>query len=236
MRPPSRFLIVLCTYNERENLQALVSEIRRYAPSADILVIDDNSPDGTGELAEKIARKMAGVFVIHRQGKLGLGSAVILGLRFARNEGYDFALTMDADFSHHPRHLPTFIKLAPEYDVVIGSRYIPGGGSLNWPLWRRLISRTINLFCRVVLQIRVHDASGGFRCYRLGSVARINLDRISSKGYTFQEEMLLRLHRAGLRFAELPIIFENRTRGKSKADLREIMKGALLLLRLGLKL
>lgn len=212
-----------------------MSEIRRWAPSADILVIDDNSPDGTGQLAEEIARKMAGIFVIHRKGKLGLGSAIVLGLKFARKGGYDFALTMDADFSHHPRYLPAFLQLASEYDVVIGSRYIPGGGSLHWPLWRRLISRTINLFCRVVLQMRAHDASGGFRCYRLRSLARINLDRVSSKGYTFQEEMLLRLNRAGLRFAEVPIIFENRARGKSKADLREIIKGAFLLLRLGFR-
>ena len=235
MKPPSRFLIVLCTYNERENLSSLLSEIRRRAPSADILVIDDNSPDGTGDFAEEIARKTPGIFVIHRKGKLGLGTAVIRGLKFAGKRAYDFALTMDADFSHHPKYLPAFFKLAPEYDVVIGSRYIPGGGSLNWPLWRRFISKMINLFCRTVLQIKVHDASGGFRCYRLGSLAGIALERISSKGYTFQEEMLLRLHRAGLKFAEVPIVFENRSRGKSKADLREIIKGALFLISLGFR-
>ena len=234
MKPLRRFLIVLCTYNERENLTSLVSEIRRFAPSVHILVIDDNSPDGTGELAEEIARKTPGIFVIHRAAKLGLGTGIIRGLEFARERGYDFALTMDADFSHHPKYLPAFLKLAPQYDVVIGSRYISGGGSLNWPLWRRLISRTVNFFCRIVLQMRVHDASGGFRCYRLAGLTRINLDRVFSKGYTFQEEMLLWLHRAGLKFAEVPIVFENRARGQSKADLPEIIKGAFHLLRLGL--
>jgi dolichol-phosphate mannosyltransferase len=260
MNPPSRFLIVLCTYNERENLPSLLSEIRRFAPSAhtgvpdgwparaaDILIIDDNSPDGTGELAEEIARRMPGVFVIHREGKLGLGSGLIRGLGFAAERGYDFALTMDADFSHHPKYLPAILQLAPQCDVVIGSRYIPGGGSLNWPLWRRLISRTVNFFCRIILRIPVHDASGGFRCYRLAGLARIDLDRVFSKGYTFQEEMLLRLHRAshpedaqhpkgaGLKFAEVPIVFENRARGKSKANLPEIIKGAFHLIRLSVR-
>ncbi len=218
-----RTLLIVATYNERENLPQLVEDVLRLdIDGLDILVVDDNSPDGTGELADELAETHPEVRVLHREGKLGLGTAYIAGMEKARSEGYDVVATMDADFSHNPKYLPALVKGMDEHDVVIGSRYVPGGGTRNWGVVRRLMSWGANAFVRLGLGLKPRDCSGGFRCYRLALIGRLDLDQVIAKGYAFQEEMLYRCQLLGARIGEVPIIFEDRRRGESKMSLGEI--------------
>jgi dolichol-phosphate mannosyltransferase len=228
-----RVLIATATYNERENLEPLVREIRATVPHADVLVLDDNSPDGTGQLADEIARRDAKVHVIHRAGKLGLGTALIAIMRFAMDRNYDLVVTMDADYSHHPRYLPAILSGMDKSDVMIGSRYVPGGGVENWPWSRRMMSKSTGRLVRFLLGMPVRDTSGNFRCYRLSLLRRANLDNLISTGYSFQQEMLHRCFLAGARLNETPIIFADRKVGKSKANLKEIVRSLSTLMRLG---
>jgi dolichol-phosphate mannosyltransferase len=227
-------LAALATYNERDNLGPLVREIRGVLPAAHVLVTDDNSPDGTGKLADELAVTDPYVHVQHRTGKLGLGTAILAGMRYAIEHGYDHVISMDADYSHHPRYLPALVAGMQRNDVMIGSRYVPGGGTVNWPVSRRLMSGGVNAVSRILMRLPARDTSGGFRCYRVATLRKTQLDNLLSTGYSFQEEMLYRCRRAGARIGETPIIFEDRRAGTSKADLREAVRSISVILRVGL--
>jgi dolichol-phosphate mannosyltransferase len=229
-----RVLVSVATYNERDNLPSLIREIHATLPSIDVLVVDDNSPDGTGKLADELAATDSRVHVLHRPGKMGLGTAILAGANYAVEHEYDLFITMDADFSHHPRYLPALVAGMDRHDVMIGSRYISGGGSENWPWSRRFISRSLNLFVRLVLGLPARDSSGGFRCYRVAKLRDSGLDNLLSHGYSFQEEMLYRCCRAGCRVGETAIIFANRRAGASKVDPKEAFRSMIVLLRLGM--
>ena len=231
--PGTRLLVNLATYNERDNLAELIAAIHTAEPRADVLVIDDNSPDGTGALADELARRDPRVRVLHRPGKQGLGTAILASMRYAIDHGYDLLLNLDADFSHPPRYLPARLAGMRDHDVMIGSRYVLGGGSRGWPLTRRLISRTVNLFVRLFLRLPVRDASGGFRCYRVSTLRAADLGRVRSRGYSFQQEVLFRCHQAGCRLGEFPIVFENRKAGASKVNWRESVRSLSMLVWLG---
>lgn len=232
--PPRRLLITVCTYNERENLPLLIPEIFAHLPDAEILIIDDNSPDGTGQLAEEFAAGNSRVHVLHRTGKLGLGTAILAGFRYAMEQNYEFVLNMDADFSHHPRYLPGLLELMDRCDVAIGSRYVPGGCAVGWPFTRRMMSRGINLYARLLLGLRTRDNSGAYRCYRVSKLRELDLHLIRARGYAFQEEILYRCVRVGCRLEETPILFEDRLRGQSKINYREVVTALWVIFVLGL--
>lgn len=229
-----RILVSLATYNERDNLPTLLDEIHSMVPEADVLVIDDNSPDGTGKLADTLAANDRRIHVLHRPGKLGLGTAILAGVRYALDEHYDFLINMDADFSHHPRYLPAILAGMKKEDVMIGSRYVPGGGALDWPWSRRLLSWGVNTVVRLLLRIPAHDTSGAYRCYRVAKLREANLDNLLSRGYSFQQEFLYRCRKAGCRIGETPIIFENRRAGKSKVDPQEAIRSITVIFRIGI--
>lgn len=224
-------MIIIPTYNELENLRPLVGEILKYAPETHILIVDDNSPDGTGALADVMQSEHAQVHVLHRPGKLGLGTAYIAGFKYALAHGFDAAFEMDADFSHDPRYLPDFLKAIKHADVVIGSRYIPGGGTPNWSMIRRLISGGGNIFARFMLGLPVHDCTAGFRLYRREALASLDLDTIQSQGYAFQIEMAYRLMQQGYKIEETPITFMDRRVGKSKMSRKIVIEGFTYVLR-----
>ena len=231
-------LVTVATYNEIENLPRLVEEILRFAPQVDILVIDDNSPDGTGQWCDRQQAANPRLVCLHRPGKLGLGTATIAGMKYAIEHGYRFVLNMDADFSHQPKYLPALLAGmdpadGPAVDVMIGSRYIPGGGVEGWPLRRRLMSRAVNLYARWLLGLRSKDCSGAFRCYRTEVLARLDFDAIRSRGYSFQEEILWRLKRLDARFGEAPIVFVERQHGISKIDAGEALAALRIIFALG---
>ena len=209
-------LIIIPTYNEKENLPSLMKEIFSYAPQTDILIVDDNSPDGTGKLADELHEQDPRIHVLHRSGKLGLGTAYIAGFKYAIAHGYDAAFEMDADFSHDPRHLPAFLKAIENADLVIGSRYIKGGSTPNWSLFRRFISSNANIFVRFVLGVSIHDCTAGYRCYRREVLENIGLDTVQTQGYGFQVELTYRVIQHGYKIVETPIAFTDRREGKSK--------------------
>jgi dolichol-phosphate mannosyltransferase len=224
-------LIIIPTYNERENLPLLLKEIFRYAPETDVLIVDDNSPDGTGKFAEEIHQQNSRVHVLHRPGKLGLGTAYIAGFKHAIQHGYDAAFEMDADFSHDPRYLPDFLKAIEYADLVIGSRYVPGGSMPNWSFTRRLISGSGNIFARFVLGIPVHDCTGGFRCYRRHVLQNLELDNVQSRGYAFQVELTYRVLKQRFKIVETPITFMDRRLGKSKMSRKIVIEAFTYVLR-----
>jgi dolichol-phosphate mannosyltransferase len=206
--------VCLPTYNERENVEAMVRAL--VAQGVRVLVIDDNSPDGTGEIADRLAAELPGVGVLHRAAKEGLGPAYIAGFRRALADGADFVLEMDCDFSHSPDDVPRLLAAATDADVVIGSRYVDGGSIGNWGLVRRIVSAGGSLYARLLLGSNVRDLTGGFKCYRRRVLETIDLDAIASKGYAFQIETTYRAHRAGFRVVEIPIHFVDREEGGSK--------------------
>lgn len=227
-------LVTLCTYNERENLDLLIPEIHRYAPDADILVIDDNSPDGTGQLADQRAERDPRIHVLHRAGKLGLGTATIAGFRYGIENAYDELINMDADFSHQPQDIPALREAMQRADVAIGSRYVPGGGVEGWGLKRHFMSRGINWYARTLLGLASRDNSGSFRCYRVSKLAEIDFDRFRAKGYAVQEEILYRCRRVGCRFEEVPIVFADRRYGASKINWQVAASALWDIMQLGL--
>ena len=233
-RPP-RILISLATYNERDNLAPLIHEIQSYLPGAHIFVIDDNSPDGTGNLADELAASDHRIRVLHRPGKLGLGTALMAAMTYAEENGYDYLQNMDADCSHPPRFLPGIIAGMDTHDVMIGSRYVPGGGTENWPFARRVMSRSVNRLVRVLFGMPVRDASGAFRCYRVSKLQDVRLDKMRSRGYSFQQEVLFRCHKAGCRLGEFPIIFENRRYGSSKVNAKEAARSLAMIFYIGMR-
>ncbi|HEV8059697.1 MAG TPA: polyprenol monophosphomannose synthase [Gemmataceae bacterium] len=230
-----RILVSVATYNERDNLAPLVHEIRLYAPECHILITDDNSPDGTGQVADELAAADPTIHVCHRPGKLGLGTAILSAARYAIDGNFDWFVNMDADLSHHPRYLPALFAGMADHDVMIGSRYVPGGGSVNWPLSRRLMSQGVNLLTRLLMGLPARDTSGGFRCYAVAKLRVTNLNGLLSHGYSFQQEMLYRCRRAGCRIGETPILFEDRRAGKSKASLFEAVRSVWVILRVGFR-
>ena len=230
-----RLLVSIATYNEAGNLAQLITDIHNVVPHAHVLVIDDNSPDGTGTIAAGIAATDPRLHVIHRPGKLGLGTATLAAMNYAMENGYDLLQNMDADFSHPPRYLPGILAGMSKYDVMIGSRYVSGGATENWPLARRLMSQSVNLMVRVLFRMPVKDASGAFRCYRVSKLRDAQLERVKSRGYSFQQEVLFRCHKAGCKLGEYPILFENRRTGTSKVNRQEAVRSLSMILYLGLR-
>ena len=226
-----KILIAVATYNERENLPPLSEAILSAVPRADLLVIDDNSPDGTGRWAEQYAKSDPRLKVLVRSGKLGLGSAVLEAMDHAIAGRYDFLVNLDADFSHPPEKIPDLLREAERSgaDVVIGSRYIAGGKIVGWPCRRRWMSRWMNRYTRLVLGLKTRDNSGAFRCYRVGTLRELRRGTILSKGYSFFEEVLFRIRRLGGTFREIPITFTERAHGQSKINGKEALTALLLL-------
>lgn len=219
-----RILIILPTYNEAVNIMLLMPELMKLPAWVEVCVVDDNSPDNTGVLADEWAAKTTRVYVIHRVGKQGLGTAYVAGFRYALAQEYDAALTMDADFSHHPKYIMTMIAALEQADLVIGSRYVAGGAVL-YPWHRRMLSRISNMVARWVLGLKVHDCTAGFRLYRASALSQVRLDDIRSNGYSFLVEMLTQVQAAGARVVEVPIVFEDRQYGVTKISTREIFRG-----------
>ncbi|MGI9591508.1 MAG: polyprenol monophosphomannose synthase [Myxococcota bacterium] len=221
-----RALVILPSYNEAENVLELSREILATDPGLEILVVDDNSPDGTGDLVEGASKDEPRIHLLRRPGKLGLGTAYLAGFRYGLDRNYDRILTMDCDGSHHPRHLPAVLEAAGSHDMVIGSRYVPGGGVVNWPWHRRALSSFANFYTRLLLRVPTHDNTAGFRCYSRAVLETVDPFQIRSSGYSFLYEMVFRVHRAGFRIAEVPIVFEERRGGVSKIDSSEIYLAA----------
>ncbi len=229
-----RLLVSLATYNEADNLRPLVESILEHAPTASILVIDDNSPDGTGRLADELKATHPGIDVIHRPGKLGLGTAVLEAMSYAIRNSYDYVLNMDADFSHPPRFIPALVAGMRDHDVMIGSRYIPGGGvEGQFNLKRKFMSTGINLYARFFLGLKTKDNSGSFRCYRVSKLAEIDFRNVRSRGYSFMEEILFWCREVGCRFGETPILFENRRAGVTKINKAEAVMALKIIAQLG---
>ena len=229
--------IVLPTYNERENLPRALNRIREVADGRGIqlhtLIVDDNSPDGTGRLADQLAEEHPDVSVLHRSEKEGLGKAYIAGFRHAMENGADLLFEMDADLSHDAAYLPDFLRLIEQgADVVLGSRYVKGGGVENWPLSRKVISRGGALYSRIILGLPYHDLTGGYKCFRRQVLETLDLDAIGASGYGFQIEMTYRAHRAGFAIKELPIIFVDRQVGTSKMSKGILLEAMLMVWRL----
>lgn len=219
----SALLVVVATYNEIDNLPRLVHQITEILPSADILVIDDASPDGTGNWCEQAASKYPRMSVLHRDAKLGLGSAAITGFSFAAKKNYNLVATMDADLSHDPKSLAEMIAIADDptnanVGVIIGSRYIEGGGTEGWPLSRRMASKAVNLFARIALRLKTRDNSGAFRVYRSTALHQLDMSKLKSSDFAYLEEILWRLSRKGITMKEYPILFRNRELGRSKTN------------------
>jgi glycosyltransferase involved in cell wall biosynthesis len=223
---PGRVLVVTPTYNERENLSALTGRLRRAVPAADLLVVDDASPDGTGDLADELAAGDPHIHVLHRAAKTGLGPAYLAGFRWGLDRGYDVVVEMDADCSHAPEQLPDLLAALRNADLVLGSRWVPGGSVVDWPARRRLLSRGGNAYARLLLGVPVRDATGGYRAYRREVLEAITLDDVASQGYCFQVDLVWRAWRSGFRVVEVPIRFTERVAGVSKMN-RAIVAEAL---------
>jgi dolichol-phosphate mannosyltransferase len=228
-------LVCIPTYNERENLEPIVRAVLAADPRVDILVVDDNSPDGTGQLADAIAAAEPRVRVLHREKKQGLGRAYLHAFRWALAEPYAYIVEMDADFSHDPRYLPTLLDTAMAgADLVLGSRYVKGGGTVNWGLGRKVISRGGSLYARSILGVRVRDLTGGFKCFNRRVLETLDLDAVQSSGYGFQIELTYRTLRQGFRVQEVPIIFEDRRVGHSKMSRRIFLEALTMVWKLRL--
>ena len=232
-------LVAVCTYNERENLPELVQRVRAVLPAADVLVVDDDSPDGTGSWAEQAARQDARLRVIVRKNERGLGTALLRAVRASIEGDYRYLLNLDGDLSHDPADLPRLLGLAqqsqPPADVVVGSRYVPGGSIHGWPVRRRVMSHLVNRFATGVLRLPVRDCSGSLRCYRVERLRRLDLDELHCRGYAMLEEILLRLHRSGARLTEVPITFTERRLGNSKLTWGEAARSAAQMVRLAVR-
>ena len=227
--------VVLPTYNESENIARLLTQLRNVLPDARLFVVDDNSPDGTGDIAERCAREMGGIEVLHRPGKQGLGSAYRQGFTHVIAQGVDVVVSMDVDFSHDPLAIPAMLaEIESGSDAVIGSRYVSGGGTKNWPLHRRLLSRWGNLYTGAVLGVKVRDCTSGFRAYRSSALAAIAPETTKAEGYAFLSELVVRLSRRGLKISEVPILFIDRENGTSKMSGRIIIESMLLVTRWGI--
>jgi dolichol-phosphate mannosyltransferase len=226
--------VIVPTYNEKENIEQLIEQLLDLPVDVQVIVVDDNSPDGTGEIADRMAAEHPGqIDVLHREGKLGLGTAYIAGCEHAIKLQSDLVITMDADFSHPPENIPSMIdKIRDGYDLVIGSRYVPGGKAVECTLPRKMLSWGANAFARIALGLTAHDTTAGFRCYRRDVLESIDLNQIFSNGYSFLIEMLYKVQRQGWQVGEVPIVFHNRRQGVSKISRNEVMKAMYTVLRL----
>ena len=221
----SQVLIITATYNEAENIKHLINEIHKIGPNFNILVVDDNSPDGTGEIVAKLSKSNNTVHLLSRKGKLGYGSAFIEGFSWGlANKNFNYFISMDADFSHQPQHIKQMLEQLNSADVIIGSRYIPEGGTRNWGIHRKILSLGANIYSRLILNVSVNDCTSGFRCYKRHVLENIDLSKITSNGYSFLEEILYYCKLQNIVFKEIPIIFKNRKYGKSKINKNEIIK------------
>jgi dolichol-phosphate mannosyltransferase len=231
-----RTLVIIPTYNESENIERLVHEVFTNLPHTEILIIDDNSPDGTGRIADTLAGLKSAVHVIHRPKKMGMGNAYNHGFRYAVEHGYDVVFEMDADFSHKPSDLPRLLDGLQHNGLVIGSRYVDGGGTVNWGISRKLISRFGNFYARVILGMRVRDITAGFRCYNVEALKKVDLDQVKADGYGFQVEMAYRIKQAGYSIKEVPITFEDRRAGQSKMSKDIVIEAFIRVLMMRFKL
>jgi dolichol-phosphate mannosyltransferase len=235
MREPQA-IIVLPTYNERENLGPLVRAILAAEPTVHILIVDDNSPDGTGAIADELGRESARVRTLHRAGKAGLGAAYLAGFDYALQRGYSYIIEMDADFSHDPADLPRLLApvRAGQADLTLGSRWVTGGGTAGWPLRRRLLSRGGSRYARTILRVPIRDLTGGFKCFHRRVLDRIDCEAVRATGYGFQIELTYRALQAGFRVQEVPIVFTERARGVSKMSGRIVAEAMTVVRRLRL--
>jgi dolichol-phosphate mannosyltransferase len=229
-----RTLIIIPTYNEAENLERLVEAIQALGCDFEILVVDDNSPDGTGVIAGRMSSERQDIHVLHRPGKMGLGTAYVEGFKWAIGRGYHHILEMDCDFSHNPRYLPMFLTKIKSADLVIGSRYVNGGSTPDWGILRKLISRGGNAFARFVLGLKTHDCTGGFRCYRREILQKVPWEQIRLQGYGFQVGAVYYVERLGGTVAEFPIVFEDRRVGQSKMSFKIVVEAFSYVIRMAL--
>jgi dolichol-phosphate mannosyltransferase len=234
----NKFLIIIPTYNEKENIEKLVVKVINDYPIVDILIVEDNSPDGTAKIVERMQNEMfpERLFMLQRPGKQGLGTAYIEGFKWALARHYQYMIEMDADFSHDPKYLGQFFDSIKEYDLVLGSRYVKGGGVVNWGFVRKLISLGGSFYSRLVLKLPFKDLTGGFKCFRRKVLEAIDLDQVESSGYSFQIEMTYRAFLKGFKIKEVPIIFADRTCGKSKMSSGIFSEAFLMVLKLRIKI
>lgn len=232
MTDQQKTLVVIPTYNEAGNITRLIPAVLRQAPSIDILVVDDGSPDGTGKIVKDIAATNDRVRIVERQGKQGLGTAYVRGFKYAIEHGYDLVFEMDADFSHNPNDIPVFLSKVTSADLVLGSRYIDGVRVLDWPMNRLLLSYSANVYTRIITGLPIHDATGGFKCFRIEALKAINLDKIRSNGYAFQIEMSYKVWKKGFRLVEVPIVFADRRVGTSKMSKKIVYEAVFMLWKL----
>lgn len=225
-------LVIIPTYNEKDNIEKIINAIFDSVDELHILVVDDNSPDGTASIVKSLRDFNSKVFIIEREGKLGLGTAYCEGFKYAIDKGYEFVFEMDADFSHDPKEIPNFLKEIESNDLVLGSRYIKGVNVVNWPLSRLLLSYFANVYTRFVTGLPVNDATGGFKCFRVSKLKEIDLNKIKSNGYGFQIEMTYRLWKKGARIKEIPIIFIDRMEGESKMNKKIVYEAIFLVWKL----
>jgi dolichol-phosphate mannosyltransferase len=230
---PERALVIIPTYNERENISSIIDDVLGRDPRLELLVVDDGSPDGTGKIVEDRSLADARVHVLHREKKLGLGTAYVAGFRWALERDYEYVFEMDADFSHDPAHIPEFLKRIESADLVLGSRYQGGRVSVvNWPVGRLLLSYFANVYARIVTGLPVFDATGGYKCFRRKVLESIDLNDVKSNGYAFQIEMSFRAWKKGMRIVEIPIVFVDRTEGESKMSKRIVREAVWMVWRL----
>jgi len=223
---PQRALIIFPTYNEKDNIETIAHAVLPLDARIHVLIVDDNSPDGTGKIADRLAKQEEKVHVLHRQAKVGLGRAYIAGFKWAIENKFDYIFEMDADFSHGPEYIKTFLREIQHHDLVIGSRYISGVNVINWPMSRLLLSYFANMYTRIITGMPIRDATGGYKCFRREVLESINLDSVHSSGYSFQIEMNMRVWKKGFRIKEIPIVFIDRVAGSSKMSKR-IMREAI---------
>ncbi len=221
-------LVIIPTYNECENVEQIIRRVLEQSPIISVLIVDDNSPDGTGKLVDRLAAAEERVNVIHRSGKLGLGTAYVAGFKYAIGMKYDYIFEMDADLSHDPEEIPNFLEAIKDNDLVIGSRYIQGVNVINWPLSRLLLSKGASLYTRIITGMHIQDPTGGFKCFRREVLESLDLDRIKSGGYSFQIEVNFKVWKSGFRIREIPIVFTDRMEGSSKMS-RQIVREAVLM-------
>jgi dolichol-phosphate mannosyltransferase len=231
----ARSLVVIPTYNEKDNVEKIVTTVLEVEPSLEILIVDDNSPDGTGRIADEMAQRDSRISVLHRKEKTGLGSAYIAGFKHALEREYDHIFEMDADFSHDPKYLPDFLEKIEEFDIVLGSRYIKGVNVVNWPMSRLLLSYFANVYARLVTGLPVRDATGGFKCFRRKVLQNIDLDAVQSDGYSFQIEMTFKAWKKGFQICEIPIVFVDRLAGTSKMSKRIVREAIVMVWKLRLQ-
>lgn len=228
-------LVIIPTYNEMENIPRLIPAVLSQDESIDILIIDDNSPDGTANYVEQITQNNTRVHLIKRSGKLGLGTAYITGFKYALQNNYDYVFEMDADFSHDPNEIRNFLEAIKNNDLVLGSRYIHGVRVLNWPMRRLLLSFFASVYTRIITGMPVRDATGGFKCFRRKVLEAIDLDKIKSNGYSFQIEMTFKAYKKGFKFVEIPIVFVDRVKGKSKMSKKIVFEAVTMVWKLRLQ-